>query len=515
MRGKKTVRIRQRRQVEQSRIPSASMVGGSKINAPFQLLSEREMEQVHQTAIKLLATVGVANATDRVTKVAIERGCSISGSGRVLFPESLVEDQIALAAKDFVVHGRDAKFDFQANNSNLNFCTGGAAVSMLDIDSREYRSSTLRDLYDLARLCDCLENIQWFTRPVVARDMTDNYELDVNTIYACAAGTKKHIATSFVTGENVYRAEPLLNHLAGGEGKFFERPFCTVHITGIVSPLSFAPDALDVACAAVDIGMPINSLTGPQAGATAPAALAGTLAQGCAESLATLTVVNLLKSGHPVIFGNWLMVSDLRTGAFSGGGPEQALLGAASSQMSKFYGIPGGVGASMSDSKVPDAQAGFEKALTSTLAALGGGGFVYESAGMLGSLLGCSFESMVVDNELLSYVRRIAQGIEVNEQTLSLSVIDESVHGAGHFLGHPQTLELMKREYVYSEMIDRTSIDDWQDDGGKDLWQRATDRVKSILDSHHPNYIDSTADQVIRSEYPIHLEISNTAPPAL
>ena len=148
----------------------------------------------------------------------------------------------------------------------------------------------MRDLYDCARLCDRLENIQWFTRPVVTTDIVDPFEMDVNTLYACAAGTRKHIATSLSKGEHVHLLLPMLDALAGGKGQFRVRPFCTVHATTVVSPMNFAKDSLDVAMAAVDIGMPIHLQTGPQAGATSPAALAGTLVQVFAESLASLSL---------------------------------------------------------------------------------------------------------------------------------------------------------------------------------------------------------------------------------
>ena len=485
---------------------ATGIVASTQINSVFKPLSESQLDQIHRAALKLLANLGMANATTRVINVALENGCTISSDNRLLFPASLVEDMLVKASRNFTVHGRKSELDFKAKSGLLNFCTGGAAVSILDMDERAYRSSTLKDLYDLARLCDALENIQWFTRPIVATDVADLFELDVNTIYACAAGTSKHIATSITTGENLYRIEPMLDMLAGGKGEFAKRPFCTVHATNVVSPMSFAPDSLDVACAAVDIGMPIHSQTGPQAGATAPAALAGTVVQGCAESLASLSIINMLNPGHPVILGNWLFVSDLRTGAFSGGGPEQALLGAASGQLSAYYGIPGGVGAGMSDSKLPDGQAGFEKALSVALAALAGGGFVYESAGMLGSLLGCSFESMVIDDEMLSYIRRIARGIEVNDETLSVSVVTESVTGPGHFLGHDQTIELMESEYGYPETADRKTPADWQTSGATDIGQRASEKVRHILDTYYPEQIDAKTDSMIRNVFPIRLK---------
>lgn len=486
------------------------MVHGTPLGTRFAPLSQTDVERVHAAALDLLERVGMGSPTPRVMEFAVAGGCTMSDDGRLLFPRAVVEGAIANAAKSFTVHGRDPAFDFEARNGVVNFCTGGAAVTMLDIETQTYRPSTLADLYDLARLCDTLENIQWFARPVVATEVSDLFELDANTIYACAAGTKKHIATSIVQGDHVAKLLPLLDALAGGDGAFAKRPFCTVHATTVVSPMTFAEDSLDVACAAVDIGMPVHCQTGPQAGATAPAALAGTLAQVCAEGLASLTVINLLKPGHPTVLGNWAFVSDLRTGAFSGGGGEQALLGAASGQMSAFYGVPGGMGAGMSDSKLPDNQAGFEKALTMVLASLSGGGFVYESAGMLASLLGCSHEAMMIDNDMLSSIRRIARGIEVTDDTLSVDVIADTVAGPGHFLGAEQTLDLMQSEFVYPRHADRSPPDDWRDAGGTDIWQRARVAAKEVLTAHRPTHISLETDRHIRDAYNIHLPRGGT-----
>ncbi len=497
---------RARKERREKAAETVSMSPGTELGAGYQPLSSRDVEKVHGAALDLLEKVGMGSPTKQIADAALAKGCWLDESGRLMFPRGLVEHVIAGAAKSFTVHGRQPAFDFEACNGKINMCTGGAAVKMLDSQTRTYRPSTLRDLYDLARLCDTLENLQWFARPVVATDIEDLFEFDANTIYASAAGTNKHIATSITVGEHVQKLVPMLDALAGGEGRFRKRPFCTAHATTVVSPMTFAEDSLDVACAAVEIGMPLHCLTGPQAGATAPAALAGTLAQVCAEGLASLAVVNFLQPGYPVVMGNWAFVSDLRTGAFSGGGGEQALLGAASGQMSAFYGVPGGVGAGMSDSKVPDNQAGFEKALTMVLASLSGGGFVYESAGMLASLLGCSFEAMVIDDDMLSSIRRIARGIEVSDETLSVEVIAKTVKGPGHFLGAQQTMELMETEFIYPRHADRTNPDDWADAGAEDIWQRAATKVETVLNEHYPHQIDNAADSVIRDAYKIHLD---------
>lgn len=477
------------------------MIGGTQVPRPYAPLSDADAEAVHRAALEVLAEVGMTKATPRVLQAALAHGCWQDEAGRLRFPPEIVDKCLQSAAKSFIVHGRDPALDFEARNGLVNFATGGAAVMMLDRKTKTYRPSLLSDLYDLARVANDLTNIQWFARPVVATDVADNFDLDVNTIYACAAGTDKHIATSFTSGDHVHRCLPMLDLLAGGD--FRKRPFCTVHATTVVSPLNFAEDSLDVACAAIDIGMPIHAQTGPQAGATAPAALAGTLVQVCAEGLASLCVINMLSLGHPVVLGNWAFTSDLRTGAFSGGGGEAALLGAASGQMSAFYGIPGGMGAGMSDSKLPDNQAGYEKALTMTLAALSGGGFVYESAGMLASLLGCSVEALIIDDEMLSSVRRVARGIEVTPDSLSVDVIRQAALGAGHFLGADQTLRLMETEFTYPKHADRASPDDWAAAGGSDIWDRAWQHAEALLTKNTPIKIDAETDRRIRDAYNI------------
>lgn len=377
---------------------------------------------------------------------------------------------------------------------------------MLDSVRDEYRPSTIEDLYDLARLCDTLPNIQWFTRPVVATEISDWLELDLNTVYACASGTSKHLGTSIILAEHVPHIVDMLDTVLGTAGAFRQRPFLSVHATTIVSPLTFAEDSSDVATAAVRAGMPILSLTGPQSGATAPAALAGTLVQVVAETLGALAAINLIQPGHPVIAGGWPFVSDLRTGSFTGGGGEQSLLSAAMAQLMSFYDLPSGVAASMADAKVPDNQAGYEKALTTLLTAMSGPTFVYESAGMLASLLGCSLESMVIDAEMISNIRRCMRGIEVTDDTLSVHVIEEAARGPGHFLGHDQTIALMESEYVYPELADRDSPDGWIERGSQDMWDRAKQRVRETLSSHYPDHVDEKTDAIIRNQYAIHLQ---------
>jgi trimethylamine--corrinoid protein Co-methyltransferase len=205
------------------------------------------------------------------------------------------------------------------------------------------------------------------------------------------------------------------------------------------------------------------------------------------------------------VFGAWPFVSDLRTGSFSGGGGEQAVLAAAAAQVANFYGLPVSVGAGMSDAKLPDNQAGFEKGVTIATAALAGSNIVSEVSGMLGGLLGCSFESMVIDDEMLAMIQRVVRGIEVTDETLSYEIIKEVVEGPGHYLGHPQTMSLMESEYHYPTLSDRASPGEWEEGGGREIRDRARERAREILSAHYPEYIDAKTDAKIRERFPIRL----------
>ena len=191
----------------------------------------------------------------------------------------------------------------------------------------------------------------------------------------------------------------------------------------------------------------------------------------------------------------------------SGGSGEEAVLNAAAAQLINWIGLPSGVAAGMADSKLPDQQAGHEKGTTVTLAAQAGANVVFESAGMLASLLACSLETLVIDNDLLGAVARSVKGIEVNNDSLALEVIREVVEGAGHFLGHEQTLRVMQTEYIYPSVGDRLSPEDWADAGSLDVRARANGRVKEILSLPTPAHINPKADALIRDLFPIRLDL--------
>ena len=479
----------------------------------YKPLSDRDVARIHEAALDVLERIGLSDAIPSCVELVTGAGGMLRDDGRLCFPRALVEDTLAKAARHFVVHGQDPRHDMEPWGTKVYFGTAGAAVHMVDSETGAYRESTLADLYDIARVVDSLDHIHFLQRPIVLRDMEDPRELDVNTCYAAVAGTTKHVGTSFFQPEHVDETIEMLHVIAGGEDKWRARPFVSMSSCFVVPPLKFAEDACRCLEAGVRGGMPVLLLAAGQAGATSPASLAGAVVQEVAEVLAALVYVNLIVPGHPCIFGAWPFVSDLRTGAMSGGSGEQAVLMAACAQMAQFYDLPGGVAAGMTDSKVPDAQSGLEKGYTVALAAQAGANMIYESAGMHASLLGCCLDSFVIDNDMLGSIMRTVRGIEVTDESLSLEAIREvCVEGPGHFLGHAQTLDLMQKDYVYPEVGDRTSPKEWVEQGSTDVVQRARARTADILARHFPGHIDAELDARLREAFPIRLPRENMTP---
>jgi trimethylamine--corrinoid protein Co-methyltransferase len=252
--------------------------------------------------------------------------------------------------------------------------------------------------------------------------------------------------------------------------------------------------------------MPVLLLSAGQAGATTPACLAGAVSQAWAECIGGLIYLNAIRPNAPAIIGTWPFVSDLRTGAMSGGSPEQGLLSAACAQMAERFDLPFSTACGMTDSKFPDYQSGAERASTLLASALSGANIIYEAAGMYASLLSTCPESLLLDNDVLGGVMRITRGIEVNEETLSFDTIhDVCLNGPGHYLGSDQTLKVMQTEYIYPEFGDRSTPLQWEDAGKPLMLNKAVERRDEILKTHVPMHISDETDDLIRSQFPIHL----------
>ncbi|MDA7964422.1 trimethylamine methyltransferase family protein [Ruegeria sp.] len=469
-------------------------------------LSDSDITRIVAHAFDILGTVGMAGLPDGAMRRALAAGATRRADGRLCFPKDMILRALARAPGHVALPGFTPDRDLRVGGGTVHIGTGGAAVQVLDAATSTYRDSYLNDLYDLMRVLEASPNIHYGLRPVIARDLSDPFELDVNSAFACMKATSKPIGISFCEADHIDPIVQMFDTALGHPDAFRERPFCMAVIVHVVPPLTYAAEGIQMLEKAAAAGMVPQICSAGQAGATSPVTLAGALAQGLAECLAGLAVVDGIQQGAPCIYALMPFISDLRTGAMSGGGGEAAIANAAAAQLLAHVGLPSTVSAGMTDSKLADAQAGYEKGYTVALAAHAGADMINLSVGMLGSIMVASPEAMVIDDDMCGAILRSIRGIEVSEATLDLTAVERVVTQDGHYLGEAETLNRMKTDYTYPALADRQSVDDWLEAGAQSIWDRAQSRVAEILAEPPPTHLSAEAEARIRAQFPIRLE---------
>ena len=467
----------------------------------YKPLADHQVMQIHQAALTVLERTGVQVEEPEARRLFQESGADVRGN-RVRIPGSLVEDAVEWAPSRVLLAGRDSRWDLELVGARVYVGTGGAALNVLDLETARLRPAVLQDVSDLARLVDALDNIHFYLVPVYPTDVEKDV-VDVKTYYAGLVNTTKHVQAGIYTVRGIHDTVAMCEEIAGGNKALRERPIVSFITSWMISPLLFATDVTILLIETCRQRIPIVLSAAPMAGSTAPATLAGMLAQLTAEQLAGLVLTQLACRGAPVLIGPIPATADMTTGRYLAGSAEFGLTNAAMAQMAQFYGLPIYNSAGLTDAKIPDIQAGFEKGMSAVLAALAGSNFIHHAAGMLENMSSVAAEQFVIDNDILGMAMRVLRGVEVNDTTLALDVIDE-VGPGGHYLSSDHTINHMRSEYYYpSAVVDRKGWDEWQHAGGVDARERAKQMARDILANHEPERIPHEVDARIRERFKI------------
>lgn len=511
-------RARAKRRAQRSQRPT--VVAPGLPGGQYKPLSQRDIERIHEAALTVLERTGIEVMPSECRELFRAAGAKVDDkANRVFIARQMVEQALALAPQAVRLCGRDPNHDLLLGGTRVYMGTGGAAVKVLDLETGTARESTLQDVAHFGRMADALDNIHFYLRACVARDIPVDL-LDINTYYAAAVNTTKHVTVNAFSVQAVRDIVELAGLLISqslnpsislSDSSEIERvrdlvrrrPIVSFTNCWTVSPLRYAPETVEVLTEIVRQGLPVFTSSAPQAGATSPAALAGTLVQINAEELSGVVYTQIVRPGAPIVLGYVPSVADLRTGSFAGGAPEFALMNAAAAQLGQFYGLPVYNSSHLTDAKLPDIQAGYEKGITGTMAALAGSNYIHHAAGFLESLLTVAYEQYVIDDDINGSILRALRGIEVTEETLSVDVIDAICKGEGHFLGAPQSLALMHSEYYYPHTADRRSRTAWEEAGALDMREVARQKARTILATHQPKPIPAAVDAAIRARWPI------------
>jgi len=478
---------------------------GGFVGGAYKPLNEKQLQEIHNTSLSVLENVGLHVPHKEALEIFVSGGAHVDYDNcRVKFSPELVEEVIAKAPAKISLCGRDPKNDLILEDSKVYAGTGGCVVSVYDLRSGVKRSSTLSDVAAIARVIESLECINFFVIPVHPNDIPENL-VDINKFYYSFANTTKHVMSGVASKENFYEVIGLAEKIAGGKEKLLERPLLSM-ITNAISPLKFDNVATEILIEAAKYGLPVTCAPAPMTGATAPMTLAGTLAQQNAESLAGIILTQMINPGTPVLYGAVPAPVDPRSMNFLFGAVEMGLLNACAVQMAHFYNIPIYASAGPSDAKLSDCQAGWEKALNILMVALAGGNYIHLAAGMLEGGLAVSYEQYILDNDILGSVMRAVRGVEVNQETLAAPVIS-SVGPEGDYLLQEHTVKHMRSEMFFPKGADRNNYILWQQEGAKDVRQRAKEMAWEILENNNGPSFNADLEKDIRKSFPQIIEI--------
>ncbi|MEJ2011329.1 MAG: trimethylamine methyltransferase family protein [Anaerolineales bacterium] len=474
--------------------PDKGLAGGQ-----YRPLSEDQIHQIHEASLEILARTGVEVPSPEVREILQHDGAAIDGS-RVRLRKGQVERAIERAPKRVLLAGRDPDNDLILEDKRVYIGTGGAALQVLDHDSDEIRPASLRDVVETARLVDALGNIHFFLIPVYPMNVPDE-RVEIHKYYAAIANTTKHVQGGVYTVKGIRDVVSMCERIMGGAQALRERPIVSFITSWMLSPLKFSPSVTELLMEVCRLRIPVVLSSAPMAGATAPATLAGMLAQVTAEQLAGLTLTQLVSEGCPVLIGPIPATLDMRTGKYLGGAVELGMCNAAVAQIAQNYGLPLYNSAGMTDAKWPDIQAGMEKAQSVIQVALAGANFIHHAAGMLEDMSTIAFEQFVFDNELLGMAMRAVRGIEVDQDTLALDAIDR-VGPGGDFLSDDHTLLHLRTELYYpSPVFDRQHREHSEQDKWTDARSRARFVVRRILEEHVVQELEPAVDAWIHERF--------------
>jgi len=471
----------------------------------YKPLSESDVGVIHEASLEILEKTGFTfeAGLDETLAMLESAGAIVDRKpDRVYFPRDLIMGQAAKAPSQVILYGRDGLNDLNLTEDRVHLGTGGAAVNILDLESGDPRPSTLSDLYQLGRLVDNLVNIHFFLRPCIPTDIAED-QYDVNTYYACLKSTAKHVMSGVNDVNGLHQVIDLAATLVGGKDPLQARPFVSVITSFAISPLKLCTQSTLIMQEAIRNRIPVALSAAPMSGSTSPITMAGTLAQLHAEQLAGICICQLTNPGAPLLYGGIPGRANLVSMGYLGGAVECGMMNAAIHQLSNHIQVPNYNSSGLTDSKIPDAQAGWEKAATTLLAAMGGSNFIHHAAGMLESMLTVAYEQYVIDDEIIGMCGKVLKGIKVDPEHLALDVI-EAVGPGGSFMISDHTLDHLRCEYYLGNRIsDQKDRELWEKDGALDARARGRQIAKKILAEPEQSYIPPELDRTIRERFNI------------
>lgn len=459
------------------------------------IINSEQVKLIHEATLELLRHTGMRIDNLEAAGIFEENGADVSyfdGYAIAKFPSYVVVQCLEWAARPLVFYGRTPDKDFAAFKNNVGFSTFGECVKIIDPDTREIRDCRKEDLAGVTRVCDYMDEIAVVERACGALDYPSEVQ-PLHNLEAMMKNTSKAIFLGAVSGANSKKMIEMAYAAAGGEKEFRERPFLNIFVCP-TSPLRLGKECAAQIIEAAKGGAGIAIIPMALAGATSVITLAGTLVSHNAEVLVSVMLAQMVRKGARCTYCSISTIMDLKHMISSTGCPELSMISAAAVKLAQYYGLPSWIGAGLSDSMLPDAQAGYEFGINALNGALSGANIVY-GAGALEAALMVDYAKLVLDCEAMNYIRKILRGIEITEETMALDLIHK-VGPGGEFLYQRHTYDNM-RSHSQVEVFTRSTRSAWAAAGSRDASEAAYEKAKHILETHRAAPLPAGAEEKI------------------
>jgi trimethylamine--corrinoid protein Co-methyltransferase len=462
------------------------------------LLNQDQVERIHEASLEILEAVGLLVRNQKAREILHAHGAEIVTDSEVIrFPRQIVEHYRDYFPSSFSLLARDPSYDRKIPNDRPLILTGSSAPNIIDPVTGYERRATSEDLARISHLINELPGYDVFSISTLADDAPPG-QFSLSRFYPSIKNTLKPIRANTPPEEAKDMLE-LVYIIAGGESAFREHPFVTFHYCPVVSPLTMDFDSTEDLIFFKEKGLPSYFSIVPNAGLTSPLTLAGTLAQNNAEFLAAAVLSQMIDPGSELIYSTLPTVADMRTGAYSPGAVETGILHMGCAQMAQFYNVPSGGYIGLTNSKINDAQSGYETAMSVTAGYLAGVD-IFNMGGLLDALMAFDFAKAVIDNDIALMLKRIHKGFEFSEENLALDLINEIGPG-GMFADSEHTLERMRTTMHLTDIADRDPRQQWQEKGAQDTQTHAIARVQEILTRDNPAVFSPEIDAQIQARF--------------
>ncbi len=453
----------------------------------LKVLDESDLEKIHGASLTVLGKTGVLVNSADALGVLKKHGLDVDEKTKIVkMPESIVMEAVKSSAKNFKFHARSAKNTFEAVDGKTKIGPGAEAVYYVDPDTGIARNATLEDGIKCCRIMDSMENVKIAYVPTYSADVPDRARRIVSMVSGLVNSSKCTFGGS-LDKIDVELALRLGDAILGDREKLKKTPLFAGYIDPI-SPLSHEHTMLEALLGYSAMEMPVFVTVMALAGGTAPASIAGILVQQNAEVLSSIVIARCVTKKPRIVYGSVSCPLDMRTGMSATGSPEFSLIGVGAVQLAKYYGLPSNMGV-QTDSKVPDEQAGYEKAFAAMAAFSAGADFTDLFFGTIEAINSYSPIQLIIDDEIASNAIRFAQGVAVNDDTLSVDLIHK-VGPMGNYLKQMDTVRRFKKEHLAPKLSDRWTRTKWVGSGSKDASVRARERMAEILKTHVPEPLE-------------------------